>query len=92
MVHRNLGAAGGSSQSPELASNRLQIPGGRSRSFHSFRVHMATNIERAKVEESTAVWIMGQTRTLLLTNGLYSKGKDIAALKEAMGAIPAPAE
>jgi integrase len=71
---------------------RLQIAGGRTRSFHSFRVHMATNLEEGGVEESTAVWIMGHTRHLTLTYGLYSKGVSIAKLKAAIDTIPAPTE
>jgi len=68
----------------------LQIPGGRSRSFHSFRVHMATNLENGGVEEATAVWIMGHTRNLSLTYGLYSKGKAVSELKAAMDTISVP--
>ncbi|WP_339344998.1 site-specific integrase [uncultured Alcanivorax sp.] len=63
---------------------------GRQRSFHSFRVHMATNLERGGIEESTAVWIMGHTRNLSLSYGLYSKGLDLRQLKEAIDTIPAP--
>jgi len=56
--------------------------------FHSFRVHMATNLERGDVLESTAVWILGHTRNLSLSYGLYSKGKDIEDLLEAINVIP----
>lgn len=56
--------------------------------FHSFRVHVATNLERGRVLESTAVWVLGHTRSLTLSYGLYSKGMDISQLKEAIDVIP----
>jgi integrase len=60
----------------------------RSKAFHSFRVHVATYLERGKVPESTAVWILGHTRTASLSYGLYSKGMDLEPLKEAVSVIP----
>lgn len=60
----------------------------RNRSFHSFRVHMATNLERGGVLESTTVWILGHARTQSLSYGLYSKGMDLEPLKEAVSMIP----
>ncbi|MEH6652344.1 MAG: tyrosine-type recombinase/integrase [Motiliproteus sp.] len=60
----------------------------RSKSFHSFRVHVATNLERGAVAESTAVWVLGHTRNLSLSYGLYSKGMDLKQLKEAIDVIP----
>lgn len=56
----------------------------RSTAFHSFRVHVATNLERGNVPESTAVWILGHTRNLSLSYGLYSKGMDLKQLMEAI--------
>jgi len=56
--------------------------------FHSFRVHVATNLERGHVVESTAVWILGHTRALTLSYGLYSKGMNLSQLKEAIDVIP----
>lgn len=55
---------------------------GRLYAFHSFRDHMATALERARVPENEAVWIIGHTRTLSLSYGLYSKGPDLETLKE----------
>lgn len=60
----------------------------RSKAFHSFRVHVATYLERGNVPESTAVWILGHTRTASLSYGLYSKGMDLEPLKEAIDVIP----
>lgn len=60
----------------------------RSKAFHSFRVHVATYLERGGVPESTAVWILGHTRTASLSYGLYSKGMDLGPLKEAVSVIP----
>lgn len=60
----------------------------RSKAFHSFRVHVATALERGEVPESTAVWILGHTRNLSLSYGLYSKGMDLAKLKDAIDCIP----
>ena len=54
----------------------------REKSFHSFRVHMASNLERADVPENRAVWILGHTRTLSLSYGLYSKGPSLEQLRE----------
>ena len=54
----------------------------RQKSFHSFRVHMASNLERAEVPENRAVWILGHTRTLSLSYGLYSKGPSLEQLRE----------
>lgn len=54
----------------------------RSQSFHSFRVHMATNLEQAEVPENRAVWIMGHTRTLSLSYGLYSEGPALEQLRD----------
>jgi len=54
----------------------------RSQGFHSFRVHMATNLERAGVPEERAVWILGHSRTLSLTYGLYSDGPSLEQLKD----------
>lgn len=56
--------------------------------FHSFRVHVATNFERAEVAESTAVWILGHTRNLSLSYGLYSKGPTLGKLKEVIELLP----
>jgi len=58
----------------------LGIPGGRHKGFHSFRVHMATNLEKADVPENRAVWIMGHTRNLSLSYGLYSQGPSLEQL------------
>jgi integrase len=55
--------------------------------FHSFRVHVATNFEQAEVAESTAVWILGHTRNLSLSYGLYSKGPTLGQLKEVIELI-----
>lgn len=60
----------------------------RAKAFHSFRVHVATYLERGGVPESTAVWILGHTRTASLSYGLYSKGMDLGPLKEAVSVIP----
>lgn len=60
----------------------------RSKAFHSFRVHVATNLERGSIPESTAVWILGHTRNLSLSYGLYSKGMDLKQLKKAIDVIP----
>ncbi|WP_295798230.1 site-specific integrase [uncultured Microbulbifer sp.] len=59
----------------------LGITGGRHKGFHSFRVHMATNLEQAEVPESRAVWILGHTRNLSLSYGLYSKGPSLEQLR-----------
>ncbi|BFM11203.1 hypothetical protein R50072_13560 [Simiduia litorea] len=53
----------------------------RKQSFHSFRVHLSTGFERADVPENRAVWIMGHTRNLSLSYGLYSKGPSLEQLK-----------
>jgi integrase len=60
----------------------------RSKAFHSFRVHVATYLERGDIPESTAVWILGHTRTASLSYGLYSKGMDLETLKKAVNVIP----
>lgn len=54
----------------------------RSKAFHSFRVHMATNLERAEIPENRAVWVLGHTRTLSLSYGLYSDGPSLEQLSE----------
>jgi len=54
----------------------------RKYAFHSLRVHMATNFERASIPEERAVWVMGHTRNLSLTYGLYSKGPSLEQLRD----------
>jgi len=54
----------------------------RKYSFHSFRSHLSTGFERAKIPENQAVWILGHTRNLSLTYGLYSKGPSLEQLSD----------
>jgi len=54
----------------------------RDQSFHSFRVHTATNLEQAEVPENRAVWIMGHTRTVSMSYGLYSTGPSLEQLRD----------
>ena len=56
----------------------------RDKSFHSLRVHMATALERGDVPEETATFILGHERTMSMSYGLYSKGKTIRQLYEAV--------
>ena len=60
----------------------LGISDGRHKAFHSFRVHMASNLERANVPESRAVWILGHERVLSMSYGLYSEGPSLEQLRE----------
>ena len=62
----------------------------RTKSFHSLRVHMATALERAKVPESTATWILGHERKVSMSYGLYSKGMELSQLREAVESIRLP--
>lgn len=55
---------------------------GRAYGFHSFRDHMATGLERARVPENEAVWIIGHSRNLSLTYNLYSKGPELKTLRD----------
>jgi len=56
--------------------------------LHSFRVHMATNLERGLVLESTTVWVLGHKRSQSSSYGLYSKGPALRQLKEAVDVVP----
>jgi len=56
----------------------------RDKSFHSLRVHMATALERGDVPEETATFILGHERTMSQSYGLYSKGKTIRQLYDAV--------
>ena len=55
--------------------------------FHSFRVHVATSLERGHISESTTVWILGHNRTASRSYGLYSKGMSTKQLKDAIDVI-----
>ena len=55
---------------------------GREYGFHSFRDHVATALEQARVPENEAVWLLGHTRNLSLSYKLYSKGPALDTLRD----------
>ncbi|WP_462156512.1 tyrosine-type recombinase/integrase [Pseudoalteromonas sp. GB56] len=54
----------------------------KSRTFHSFRVHMSTAYQRANVDESTAAFALGHKGGKTMTYGYYSKGEELRKLCE----------
>jgi integrase len=60
----------------------------RSKTFHSLRAGFATYLEQGGIPEATAVWILGHTRNLSLSYGLYSEGPSLAQLQEAVEKAP----
>ncbi|EKL9831181.1 site-specific integrase [Vibrio alginolyticus] len=53
--------------------------------FHSFRVMMATALQRANVSELEAAYLLGHSRKgLTMSYGYYSKGYNAKRLKEAL--------
>lgn len=60
----------------------------RQKTFHSLRAGMATYLEQGGVPEATAVWILGHTRNLSLSYGLYSQGPSLEQLQKAVESIP----
>ncbi|WP_257286518.1 tyrosine-type recombinase/integrase [Endozoicomonas sp. SESOKO1] len=62
----------------------------RDKAFHSLRVHTATAFERGNVPEETATFILGHERNMSMSYGLYSKGKTISQLYDAVLAASFP--
>jgi len=52
----------------------------KSRTFHSFRVHMSTAYQRAGIDESSAAFILGHKGGKTMTYGYYSKGEELKDL------------
>jgi integrase len=49
----------------------------KSRTFHSFRVHMSTAYQRAGIDESSAAFVIGHKGGKTMTYGYYSKGEEL---------------
>ena len=54
----------------------------KSRTFHSFRVHMSTAYQRAGIDESSAAFAVGHKGGKTMTYGYYSKGEELRKLCE----------
>ncbi len=54
----------------------------KSRTFHSFRVHMSTAYQRAGIDESSAAFVVGHKGGKTMTYGYYSKGEELRKLCE----------
>ncbi len=52
----------------------------KSRTFHSFRVHMSTAYQRAGIDESSAAFAVGHKGGKTMTYGYYSKGEELKKL------------
>ena len=52
------------------------------RRFHSFRVHMSTAYQRARIDESTAAFLIGHKGGKTMTYGYYAKGEELKVLCE----------
>lgn len=58
------------------------------KTFHSLRDTAATHLERGGNLESISTWIMGHTRGVSLSYGLYSSGPSLSQLQRAIETIP----
>lgn len=54
----------------------------KSRTFHSFRVHMSTAYQRAGIDEGSAAFAVGHKGGKTMTYGYYAKGDELKVLCE----------